>query len=216
MHYYQHILRVLAVLLLGLTACTPRPTGDTPEAALEQLLRQDPEAPADTRPYLRIHGTRVTPHGVVLLYSAEYRTDQGQVVASRSSYALLDRQPNGEGWFPTSATINAPPNEDTMVPVVFFEWPIALETGSMLIVYGWTKPEVDVTTIDVVLDVGPPMRDTVTNGMFAVVTPDAAATVVCELRAFDAHNRVVYHYRAATTARDAPPEIQQRIARCQP
>jgi len=213
---YRRTLAALALLLFTLAACsgTPLPRGDTPEAAVEQLLRQDPKAPRDTQPHVHVHGTRNTPHGVVVLYSAEYRTPQGQVMAERSSYALLDRY-QGQ-WFPASATINGPPDEATMPPVEFYEWPMTLETGKALIVYGWTKPQLDITTIEVVLDAGPPLRDTVTEGMFAVVAPDAGATVVCELRAFDAGNQVVYTYPGDAVPPYAPADPTMLATRCRP
>jgi len=212
MQPYRCTLAALALLMFTLAACagTPLPLGDTPEAAVEQLLRQDPEVPRDTQPHLHVHGTRITPHGVVVLYSAEYRTAQGQVVAERSSYVLLDRY-KGQ-WSPTSATINGPPHEATMPPVEFYAWPMDTETREALIVYGWTKPQMAITTIEVVLDAGPPLHDTVTEGMVAVVAPDAAATVVCELRAFNARNEVVYTYPADAVPPQPPPDA----TRCRP
>lgn len=46
-------------------------------------------------------------------------TVQGQIVTTRSSYALLDRY-QGQ-WFPASATFNAPPDAATMPTVEFYD-----------------------------------------------------------------------------------------------
>lgn len=84
----------------------------------------------------------------------------------------------------------------------------------MFIVYGWTSPTVDVATIEVTLDTGTPVRDTVTDGMFAVTSSDA--TVVCELRALNPQGQVVYDHRVDPTVPAGPPDVQQRLQRCRP
>lgn len=126
----RRTLAALALLMFTLAAYSG-PTsslGATPEAAIEQFLRQaEANAFPDTHLHVRVHGTRITPHGVVVLYTAEHRTDQARVVATRSNYAVLDRS-QGQ-WLMISGGLSTPPDAATMPPVEFYQWPMDTKVG---------------------------------------------------------------------------------------
>jgi hypothetical protein len=213
MHRLFVILVGLGVLALLLTACgTPPAIGPTPEAALEQLLAHVPELPPGSVPHLHIHGTRTTPLGTVLLYSAEYSTPAGEIPQPVAGYALVEQY--GDAWLVTAASLDPPTPPASMAPVVFAEVPMILPSGTQRIIYGWARPDAEVATVEVVFDTGESQHDAVTEGMFAFV-PEGDP-VVCEIQARDHQGQVIYQQHMDPAAPGAPPEIQQRIQKCQP
>jgi hypothetical protein len=212
MNRWYGFLVELVVLTVMLAACGGLPIGDTPEEALREVLRREPDAPRGSTPQVQIHRTLSMPDHVVLLFTVQHRDAEGGLTLPQSGHALVERQ--ADGWFPTSVGFGELPPPSEMAPVVSTDIQVQLNSGAVLMAYGWTKPSVDVATVEVVLDTGQTLTDTITNGMFVVIAPDATATITCELRAFDAQHNLIHQHRLDPDSPGAPPDLQQRVERC--
>lgn len=63
--------------------------------------------------------------------------------------------------------------------------------GPFAIVYGYSLSS-QVHTVEAVFDNGDTLRDSVTNGVFALLSPHK--TYMRELRAYDQNGRILYQY----------------------
>jgi hypothetical protein len=203
------------VLVLILAACGSlvpmgAPVAATPEDVLRQVLGRD--TALGTIAQLQMHGTRTTLLGEVLLFTATYHDPQGTPTSSSSGYLLVERHDGG--WIAASGSHAAPLAAAEMMPVVFTESQLQSLAGTAFIAYGWTKTGAEIATVEVVVDTGHTLRDTVTDGMFAVTSLDA--TVVCELRAYNSQGQMVYDHRSDPTIPGTPPNLQQHLQRCGP
>lgn len=194
----QTLVVVLSLVVLG--ACGSTAERPTAEAAAAQAIQQGASWRERWQPGgVQIHGTRVVPQGVVVLYSKP--RDQGQEQGPRLNFGYVLTQQTPAGWIATAASFGG----GTVAPNDLVAYSRAPLPGGDTIVYGEAVlPEV--AAIEVSLPEGAILQDQLTGEMFAVLIPGNRP--ICTVRVLDAAGHIIQTMNETDAVIPSSPETQ--------
>jgi hypothetical protein len=168
--------RVWWLLLLLLSACGGGPTAPTPEAAV--LISEDMTLGLSN---MRIEGRRQHGNAAIVLYSATQPATVRSPALAIFGYAYVRQSPWGWGLHAGGSSGSSMPlPRETTLDYGLGSFRVGVQRYS--VVYGRTLHPA-VTVVEAVLHNGKVLRDSVTQGVFAILI--TGAQPVCELRALD-------------------------------
>lgn len=154
------------------------PCAATPTEAVQELFRND----VVQSQHLRIRGERAWSEGAIVLYNTSSPNENGTRLDETLNYTLVEKQ--SCGWQPTHYTHGF---GAVLEPSPFIA-STDVQTNLYTIVFGWTLSS-QVKAVEVVFSSGETHRDTVTDGVFAVLAAQGSAA--CELRALSIDNAML-------------------------
>ena len=210
MHIFRQLVQLLLFVIL-LSACSlpltggvPRVHGATPE---DVAHRHVPNLARPAPAHVQIHGTRETPHGVVVLYTAAMPQQDGPPNPPNMGYVLTKEQ--GGTWQVTESTYGASHAAPGQL-VAYRTGPFGGSARNAWIVYGRVF-DPNVAAVEVAFDTGQVLRDRVTGDMFSLSATNA--TTACEVRALDAQGVVLQQSNPAAPHL-GDPNAHERATRC--
>lgn len=199
MRRVQTLVVVLSMVLLG--ACGSTAERPTAEAAAAQAIQQGASWRERWQPGgVQIHGTRVVPQGVVVLYSKPL--DQGQEQGPRSNFGYVFTQQTASGWIATAASFGG----GTVAPndlVAYSRTP--LPSGDTIMYGEAVQPEI--ASVEVSLPEGEILQDRLTGEMFAVLIPGSRP--ICAVRVLDAAGHIIQTITDTNEVHSLSPETQR-------